>query len=442
MFGLTVGFAEVTVDVSGSADATFGYDLDHGYGGFENSEDVSFVVTIIPEQTVASDEASGWTGYIEFADFSVIYDPDSDSDYYKNDLVFIWEDADGDGEFDPAIDYWMGNPETGSTAEDYIEEEKEFLITEPSVSAKIMNGPMYIKIYGGPEFEPDYVEAVEDDSDIFKGAPEDVAESGDEMAEDDESDYIAPTLEGAGITLGYDSDNIDVEVYVADNNAYDSSDPEAWFIGGSVSLAGAGANVSVGVGKQLSPKAGLVEPLYFGAMADYTLDLGMGSLVPSVGVDYWMDDVGATGIWELGAGLDLTFTNEASVAVDLYMSDIDEDVDFEATITEDGEAGFVPALGAEIFFGGYDTFDDYRLAIDVSYMVGDFKPFAGLDYTDYTDQQTDANPVTLETDTAIGANAGIEFTGIPMTTITLEWSSSDLGNDVLGVVELTAEVAM
>ena len=67
-------------------------------------------------------------------------------------------------------------------------------------------------------------------------------------------------------------------------------------------------------------------------------------------------------------------------------------------------------------------------------MVGAVEPFAGFDYDSLGN---------------IMANAGVHWTGLPNTTITVEWDAPDLDKsdtDVFspdtGFIEITAEVAM
>ena len=418
LFGLTASFAEVGVDVSGSAEATFGYNLEDGGAGFENSEDVSFVVTVIPEQTVASDGMDGWTGYIEFADLSVIADNDDESDYWS---TYIDADS-GDAEL-------------------------TFLVTLPDVTAKIMNGPMYITIYDHPGFGIDAVDAIEDDED------------GDYAAEDEETDLdetrddnvgpdlrdVGPDIAG-GISVGYDTDTFDVEIWLADRDGYEDATDESddWLFGGMVGVSAAGATVNAYAAMTVDGFVDAVEqnPMYFGAKADYTADLGMATFVPYVGLDYYMSDTVDPGEFEVGGGFDLTFTNDDTIGVDVYYSgadtnvDVEKGLDLEVEVIEDSEAGFIPGLMAEIFFGYYDVGTDVvggeadmRFALDVSYMVADFEPYAGFDLDN-------TNTVSV-----YGAEAGVRYHGIPMTVIDAGWNTSDLENHT-GYIEVMAEVEM
>jgi len=311
--------------------------------------------------------------------------------------------------------------------------ETGFLVTEPDVTAKITNGMIYVTVYAAPEFDPDHVVSVEDDED------------GDWEVEDDEQDYLAPDLnQHGGITIGYDAEAFGVALYVASGDGYNSDDAilveesnDQWLIGAMVSVSAAGAELSADVIKTMNVDQ---DSLLFGVDASYTLDAGMVSLVPYVGFEYAKDDGSLPGsiwdpaIWEMAAGLDATFTNDDVLGVAFYMNDVADSMDLEATFTEDTEGGFVPGLGAEVQFGAYESFADYRIAVDVSYMVGAVEPFAGFDYDSLGN---------------IMANAGVHWTGLPNTTITVEWDAPDLDKsdtDVFspdtGFIEITAEVAM
>jgi hypothetical protein len=400
LFGLTAGFADVGVDISGEAEALFAFNLEDQAAGFENDGSVDVIFTFVEEQTIDSGTMDGWYGWIEFADFSVIYDNDSDSDYYQQ--GFYWDDADEDGV--------IGVGE--------IKDQTQILVTEPDITAKITNGMIYVVIYEAPSFDPDHVESVEDDEDD------------DYVVEDDEQDYSAPDLsEYGGITIGYDAEAFDLEVYAASGDGYDLGDSnDQWLFGAMVAVSAAGAELSADFALASNVDD---NDMLFGADASYTLDAGMVAIVPYVGIDYWASDVVDPGIYELAAGLDATFTNDDEIGIAFYYNDTG-DVDLEATITEDGEAGFVPGLSAEIVFGGYESFADYRFALDLSYTVGDVEPYAGFDYDSLGN---------------LMAEAGVNWTGIPNTTVWVEWDSNDLdGSDATepdnGFVGVGAKVEM
>jgi hypothetical protein len=399
LFGLTAGFAEVGADISGEASATFGFNLEDQSAGFENDGSVDVIFTFVEEQTIDSGMMDGWYGWIEFADFSVIYDNDDDSDYYQQ--GWYWDD---DNE-DEVVQF--NNTEFAL--------QTQIMVTEPDITAKITNGMIYIVLYEAPSFEPDHAEPVEDDEDD------------DYSAEDDDSGYEPDLSEYGGITIGYDAEAFDVEVYAASGTGYaDGDGNDSWLFGAMVAVSAAGADLSA----DFALASGVDDDdIVFGADAAYTLDAGMVAIAPYVGVDYWMSDVIDPGVYELAAGVDCTFTNDDAFNVAFYLSDMTDDLDFEVTFTEDGEAGFVPGLDAELFFGGYDTFDDYRVGVDLGYMLGDIRPFAGFGIDN------------LDGTSVYDASAGIEWSGFANTVVTVEWSTDDLENHI-GTIEVGAEVSM
>lgn len=358
------------------------------------------IFTFVEEQSIDSGTMDGWYGWIEFADFSVIYDNDADSDYYNAYNMFLWvEEGTNDG-FDPAEDFFWASPEVPGEFDDYfLEDEKFIMITEPDITAKITNGTFYIVLYEAPEFDPDHVEAVEDDEDD------------DYVVEDDESDpgYVEPDLsQFGGITIGYDTDAFDVELYVASGDGYDmTSTNEQWLFGFNVGVSAAGAELSAdfALASNVDDNA-----MIFGADASYTLDAGMVAIAPYVGFDYWASDVVDPGIWELGAGLDATFTNDDAINVAANYPDTG-DLDLEVTVTEDGEAGFIPGLNLEVMFGAYEQFADWRINAFLSYLIGDILPYAEVDYD------------SLEN---IMVDVGVEYLGLANTTIWVEWEAHDL----------------
>jgi hypothetical protein len=397
-------------------------------------------VTFVPESTVATDMMDGWHGYIEFADFSVIYDQDGTM-FFNNTDVF-GEDKDGDQSVTTAgVDEFA----------DYYDTPVIY-VTEPTVMAKITNGTIFVKIYNDPGFTGvDLVAPIEDDTDISD--PGDASWGGAED-EEAENDVDVNLSEGGGITVGYDSDMIDVEVYVADNDGYGGAGDESndWIVGGMVTIAASGAEITAEVNKAWNVDN---DALAVAAKAAYTLDAGMMTVAPYVAIDGYDDTATTDFLYEFGGGLDLTFTNDNTAGVHVFYSgqtdlgplavfgdgdDMIKGFDVEVSVTEDGEAGFVPGLGVDILFGYYDAGTDQAgdeadmlASVDVDYMFGDFQPYVKFDL-DMTNSTT-----------MYRVDVGVNWTGIPNTTITAEWDSGDLNaspDPLLGSIELVAKVEM
>jgi hypothetical protein len=386
---------------------------------------LDFVVSFVPEQTIASDMMDGWHGYIEFADLSVEYDFDGVIRYFG---AIIGEDTDDDQIADTFTDY---------------NNLPVILVTDPDITAKITNGTIWIQVYNDPGFDGvDLVEPIEDDTDVSSPGGDWAAE--DEEAEDDIDQNLT---EGGGITIGYDSDMIDVEVYIADYDGYsDAADvADDWIFGAKVAVVASGAELTVVIGKGIegtNVAATDDDELNVAASASYTLDAGMMTVVPYVGFDGYQTTA-VDFVFEFAGGVDVTFTNDDEVGVHAFYSgrdfggEMSEGFDVELVVTEDAEAGFVPGLGVDVMFGYYDlggTGDaDMLLNLDAEYMFGDIVPFVGFDY----DAPGGADAI-------IKVDAGVKYTGIPMTTILAQWNSGDLGaaTPVMGSIEIQAEVEM
>ena len=142
----------------------------------------------------------------------------------------------------------------------------------------------------------DLVAAIEDDED-----DDNTAES------DDQPNDVATDLDGAGVTLGYDSEDLDVALGITSDEAYDAGTPED----NSFSIS-ADLSVDVGPAKlQLQVVQGLAAAEDMDVEAN---DTGVaGKLTTTFG------DV------ELSAGADLVMTGDANVAD----TPEDESLDFE-----------------------------------------------------------------------------------------------------------------
>jgi hypothetical protein len=417
--------------VSGNAEVTFGYNLDNGGAGFENSEDISFIVNLVPEATVASDMMDGWYGYIEFADFSVVYDQDGVIRYAN--AALIGEDTDGNQIADTFTDY---------------NNLPVILVTEPTVMAKITNGTIYVQVYNDPAFEGvDLVAPLEDDTDVSD--PLDASWAA--VDEEAENDIDQNLNEGGGITIGYDSDMFDIEVYLADYDGYSDATDRSndWILGAKIAVSAAGADLTAVISKSVigTNTVSVVDDdaLGIAASASYTLDAGMMSVVPYVGIDAWKTDT-ISFTYEFAGGVDLAFTNDDTVGLHAFYSaedrgtEMTKGLDVELVLAENAEAGFVPGLGVDLMFGYYDIGTDapdeadMLVNLDVSYMFGDFTPFVAFDYD-----------AVGGADAIMKVDAGVKWTGIPMTTILAQWNSGDLGaspDPLLGYIEVQAKVEM
>ena len=275
--------------VSGDATATVGYDIDDEQFGFKNESNSSIKLEFVPEQSVNNGDMvdmSGWHGYIELNDFKIVIDSG------EEDSPAFVTGATGtmgmDDMMAPMVDVAVETDHSG------------LVVTAPSIVAKLKNGPLFLKIFDAPGQVADLVAAIEDDED-----DDNTAES------DDQPNDVATDLEGAGVTLGYDSEDLDVALGITSDEAWDAGTPED----NSFSIS-ADLSVDVGPAKlQLQVVQGLAAAEDMDAIAD---DTGVaGKLTTTFG------DV------ELSAGADLVMTGDANVADTAE----DESLNFEVGMT-------------------------------------------------------------------------------------------------------------
>ena len=185
------------------------------------------------------------------------------------------------------------------------------VVTAPDIVAKLKNGPLFLKIFAAPGQVANLVEAIEDDED-----DDNTAES------DDQPNDVETDLEGSGVTLGYDSDDLNVELGITSDEAYDTETPED----NSFSIS-ADLSVDVGPAKlQLQVVQGLAAAEDMDAEAD---DTGVaGKLTTTFG------DV------ELSAGADLVMTGDANVADTAEDESLDFEVGMNAGVMLTGNTSF------------------------------------------------------------------------------------------------------
>lgn len=269
--------------VSGDATATVGYNIDEEQFGFKNESNSSIKLEFVPEQSVNNGDMvdmSGWHGYIELNDFKIVIDSgEEDSPAFVTGAT-------------PGMDDMMAPNITVET------DHSGLVVMAPSIVAKLKNGPLFLKIFDAPGQVANLVDAIENDED-----DDNTAES------DDQPNDVETDLSGAGVTLGYDSEDLDVALGITSDESYDddTDTPD----NNSFSIS-ADLSVDVGPAKlQLQVVQGLAAAEDMDAEAD---DTGVaGKLTTTFG------DV------ELSAGADLVMTGEANVADTAE----DESLDFE-----------------------------------------------------------------------------------------------------------------
>ena len=197
--------------ISGDATATAGYDIDDGVFGFKSASSANIKLELVAKQSSMKPEEmmSGWYGSIELKDFKIIIDSDEeDTELLKT------ED---------------GDPASVRT---------KLIVTEPDIVATLKNGPLFMRIFAAPSNKADLVVHVEDDED------DDYKAEGD----DDGKDVGSEINKGHGITLGYDTDDLDLAVGVSSEEEFSEGDEH----GDSSYTAGPYA-VSADLGVEVGP---------------------------------------------------------------------------------------------------------------------------------------------------------------------------------------------
>ena len=195
LLGLVLGSAGVygqmaigtNFSISGDAKATAGYDIDDEVFGFRNEAGANIKLELVAKQSAKKPEEmmSGWYGSIELKDFRIIIDSDEEE-------TELLQTADGD----PAS------------------VRSKLWVTEPEIVATLKNGPLFMKIFAQPSNKADLVPHIENDEDD------------DHMAEgnDDGDDVGSEINKGHGITLGYDTDDLDLAVGISSEEEFKEGD--------------------------------------------------------------------------------------------------------------------------------------------------------------------------------------------------------------------------
>ena len=348
--------------ISGDAKATAGYDLDKEAFGFANEANANIKFEVVAKNS--SDNGmmgeDGWVGAIYLKDFKIVIDSDEED----SDLRYMAEECRVDSEPD-------GIKENQPMAAECMTEKvsrSRLVVTEPTISAKLKNGPLFLQIFDVPGNVADLVAAVEDD-DRTEGD-----NRGGRAAESDDVDLdVGVDLGGNGVSLGYDGgDALMVAVGITSTQAWDAADPDAgsFAISGdlAVNLGPAGLKLQVvqglkgdadsemknddtGVAAELTTTFGVVE-LTAGADVRITNDENM----PDTPEDDSM-------YFEVGLGADVTLAevkdDEGMVTAStkfgadyIYSSAQMVASDVKVTLTDTG--GLVDRLGMGLTWGLFD----------------------------------------------------------------------------------------
>jgi hypothetical protein len=239
---------------------------------------------------------------------------------------------------------------------------------------------------------------------------------------------VATSIVGAntigGVTIVIPVDPVTVDVFlVSDGDWTDNANNDY--------ATGLTATIDV---SPLTLDVGVLYGWFEGAKIALTANVGVSvaevvnGLDANVGFDMEVPDVGDAA-WEVGADVTLNFSeanaddDQANVSLGVSYAELD-DLDAELGFSEPTAGGVVDAVGASIAVGLNDITGDvedlsFDIAVDIDYSAGGLSPYAGFTYRSSDDLIT----------AKAGVGLGSDLTGIDLTTIDIDWASTDLTED-------------
>jgi len=424
LLGLVLGSAGVygqmaigtNFSLTGDATATAGYDIDDQVFGFKNAFSSNIKLELVAEQSVKKPDEmmSGWYGSIELNKFKIIIDSDNEEDATK----FLRDD--------------------GTTA-GYT----RLWVVEPEIVATLKNGPLFMRIYAAPSNKADLVTHIENDEDD------------DHMAEgnDDADDVGSEINKGHGITLGYDTDDLDLAIGISSEEEFSEGDEhtDSTYTAGPYAVS-ADLGVNVGPAKlDVSFAQGLknnedttpnIDDDNTGIGAKLTTTFGDIELSGGVDVEMTGDtdnpdttDVNEQMDWETGANAKVALTPNTKLMADFIFSTkqlVATDVEVELV----DKNGLVESLDMSVKWGLFDINGGKPDAIlkvdnDLSDLFVEGKLDYGLEAlggkltpgTTVTVNQLDGS----EDHTYVGLELRAVLTeAVPATTFGLKWATDRL----------------
>jgi len=305
-------FAQVSLDysVTGSATMEWGIDLNNDpmTHGFSNSTESSLDLSVTLDPASVMADGSNIYGMIELTGFGVEV---GDTVGVKWDDVVKVYDEDGD-DYTPTNDAEaiVGNPVPAGDTYDYTFINTGIKVTKPDVAAKVvLSDALFVKIASKPDF--DYNNAEEAvDGDGFVGI---------------DQDYTG------GVTVGYMSDMVDVNVnFVSGNDGpeYDTNPAGDYAVGGDITIKPADMVTATLYGAY-NPNFSSTTPVYLGL----NLDLApVDMLSVNVGVDAGIPESGDALI-DVDLSIPVTVTDAISVtAAGSFVKNGAADAEMDASV--------------------------------------------------------------------------------------------------------------
>ncbi|MDE0447060.1 MAG: hypothetical protein OXH96_10340 [Spirochaetaceae bacterium] len=399
--------------ISGDATATAGYDLDEEVFGFKSASSANIKIELVAKQSdkKPAEMMSGWYGSIELNDFQIVIDSDNEED----DTKFLRDD--------------------GTTA-GYT----RLYVVEPDIVATLRNGPLFLRIFAAPDNKADLVAAVENDDpddDDYKA-----------VGDDDPNDVGSEINKGHGITIGYDTADLDLAIGVSSEEEFkedggNTQGPYAVSADLGVEVGPARLDIAfaqgfknnddatpmddddnTGIGGKLTTTFGDIQ-LSGGADIEMTGD----SDDPDTEVNEQMD-------WEAGANAMVTLTSDTSLKAD-FITSSRKKVASDVTVEIADKSGLVEDLDMSLKWGMFDISggDDAEGAPMTENDMSDLLVKGSLDYhldamggkltpgTTVEVNQLDGS----EDHTYVGLEVRAVLTGaIPATEFGLKWNTERL----------------
>ena len=418
--------------VSGDATATVGYNIDNEQFGFKNESSASIKLELVPKTSIDNSGMvgmEGWVGSIELNEFKIIIDSgDEDS------TEFLTSETMPDDTMTMDVD----------EAADAEKDRSGLIVTKPTIVAMLKNGPLFLKIFAAPGNEAGLIAEIEDDED------------GDNAAESWDGPHDVHTnLGGAGVTVGYDTADLNVALGITSDEDYNGEFPDQPddHVKGTPEDASFAISVDLGVDVgpaklQLQVVQGLKAAEDMHVIADDTgvagkLTTTFGEIALSAGADLVMTGMANDADtpeddsmqFEVGLDADMTLTEHTMFkARYLYSSKQNVASDVEVSLSD--KSGLVDRLGMGLTWGLFDinngaaggplTENDSmdmlvtgNLSYDLDAMGGTLTPGAEL-----TLNQIDDNDATV----ALTVKA-VLTDAVPATEFGLQWKTAHLFDD-------------
>lgn len=431
--------------VSGDAKTTAGYDIDDSHFGFKNDASANIKIELVAEQNTSNammeDDMMepGWVGSIELKEFKIIIDSDDEDSELRYDADQCRDDSDNDGV--------KKNQMAINACETKTTSRSGLIISEPEITAKLKNGPLFLQIHSAPDNKANLVSHIEDD----ETSEDDPMGDRDAESDDDGDDVGLELKDHAGVALGYDSGDLKVALGITSRLAWDDKkkpNEGSFAISADMGVALGPAGLKLQVVQGLKGEKDTDEKADdTGFAAELSTSFGEGRAITLTGgADVRMtgdQDVAETDKnesmdFEFGAGADVTLVamddNKTTLGADYIYSTV-KDVASDVMVKLDDSGGLVDRLGMGLTWGLFDInggntatdadkdrndvmdmFLEGKLSYKIDAMGGTLTPQATVTLDQVDDDKAD-----------VGLKIAAVLTdAVPATEFGLQWESTQL----------------